>query len=146
MTTKHHPNRSNAHFAGNPVAPTRSNDTEVAVHRPNAAPVVTSFGVLISHVTWFVAGPLALLLTLLGIVNAGTGWATVLDALFFAIVGLMVWCRWRDQRSGQGTTSDGKPSIWADFRRYVLWMPVVAVAAWIVANVIGNHFLTMWSG
>lgn len=142
MTTKRHQNKSVADFSATKEVQTTPKDTEVArpAHTPNAAPVITSFRVLFAHVTWFFAGPLALLLTFFSIVNAGTGWATVLDAVFFVLVGLSVWCRWFDQRSGQSTTCDGEPSTIADCRRYMLWMPVVAGVAWIVANVIGNHF------
>ena len=141
MTTKHRQNKSNADSAANTAAQTRVKDSDVPAHTPNAAPVITSFGVMFAHVAWFFVGPLALLLTLFSIVNAGTGWATVLDAVFFVLVGLIVWCRWFDQRSGQATTCYGEASTWADCRRYMLWMPVVAGVAWIVANVIGITFL-----
>jgi hypothetical protein len=95
---------------------------------------------MIAHLTWFFVGPLALLLMLFSIARAETGWVTILDAVFFALVGLTVWCRWYDQRSGQATTSYGEPATEADCRRYMLRMPVVAGVAWIAANVIGNHF------
>jgi hypothetical protein len=143
VTTKSHQNKYKTDSAVNTTAQTRAKDTEVAAPTPKTAPVITGFGVLFAHVTWFIAGPLVLLLTLFSIVNVGTGWATVLDAMFFVIVGLMLWCRWFDQRSGQSTTGYGEPSTWADFRRYVMWMPVVAGVAWIVANVIGNHFIAL---
>jgi hypothetical protein len=146
MTTKHRQNKSNADSAANMAAQTKVKDSDVPAHTPDAAPVITSFGVLIAHVTWYFVGPLALLMTLFNIVNAGTGWATVLDAVFFVLVGLTVWCRWFDQRSGQATNSYGEPSTWEDCRRYMLWLPVVAGVAWIVANLIGNHFTTIWSG
>jgi hypothetical protein len=143
--TRHqHQNKPNTNPAAN-TAVQVSKDTDVA-HTPNAAPAITSLGVLFAHVTWFFVGPMALFLTLLCIVNVGTGWATVLDAMFFVLVGLTVWCRWFDQRSGQATNSYGESSTWADCRRYILWVPVVAGVAWIVANVIGNHFMTMWGG
>jgi hypothetical protein len=140
MTTKYHQNKSKAESAANTAVQTKPKGTEAAAPTPTSAPVITGFGVLFAHVTWFFAGPLALLLTLFSIVNAGSGWATALDAVFFVVVGLMVWCRWFDQRSGQSTTGTGEPSTWADCRRYMLWMPVVAGVAWIIANVIGNHF------
>jgi hypothetical protein len=146
MNTKRHLNRPSADFSAHTEVQPRLKDTGVAAPTPNAAPDITSFRVLFAHITWFFIGPLALFLTLLCIVNAGTGWVTILDAVFFVLVGLIVWCRWFDQRSGQGTTSSGEPSTWADFQRYVLLMPVVAGAAWIVANVIGNHLLSMGGG
>jgi hypothetical protein len=140
MTTKYHQNKSKAEPTANTAVQTKPKRTEAAAPTPTSAPVITSFGVLFAHVTWFFAGPLALLLTLFSIVNAGTGWATALDAVFFVVVGLMVWCRWFDQRSGQSTTGYGEPSTWTNCRRYMLWMPVVAGLGWTIANVIGNHF------
>ena len=146
MTTKRHQNKLNADSAVNMAAQIRVKDSDVPVQTPNAVPVTTSFGALFAHVTWFFVGPMALFLALLCIVRAGTGWATVLDAVFFVFVCLTVWCRWFDQRSGQATNCYGEPATWADCRRYMLWLPVVAGVAWIVANVIGNHFMTMWGG
>jgi hypothetical protein len=146
MTTKYHHNKSGIASPANTAEQTQPKNADTAAPTPKAAPVITSFGVLFAHITWFFVGPLALLLILFSIVNAGTGWATVLDVMFFVIVGLMVGCRWYDQRSGQSTLSHGEPSTWADCWKYMLWMPLVAVAAWIVANLIGNHFVTMWSG
>jgi hypothetical protein len=146
MTTKHRQNKLDAGSTVNTAAQMRAKDSDVPAQTPNTAPVITSLGVMIAHVAWFFIGPLALLLTLYSIVNAGTGWATVLDAVFFVLVGLTVWCRWFDQRSGQATNCYGEPATWVDCRRYMLWLPVVAGIAWIIANVIGNHFMTIWSG
>jgi len=103
--------------------------------------LVTSLFVLVTHLSWFIIGPLLLVLFLWGIVQAGSGWITSLDCAFFAVVVLMIVGRWLDQRSGQGTTSTGELSTWNDFRRYVAIVPVVAIVAWIVANVTGNHFM-----
>jgi len=148
MTTKHrhNHNKSSVDSTGNTAAQTRPQYVEVPAHAPNTPPPITSFGVMLAHITWFFVGPLVLLLTLFSIVNAGTGWATALDVVFFVLVGLTVWCRWFDQRSGQATNCYGEPATWANCRRYMLWMPVVAGIAWIIANVIGNHFMTMWGG
>jgi hypothetical protein len=101
--------------------------------------VITTFGGLFLRAMWFFAGPAALLLTLYGIAHAGSGWATVLDAVFFVVVGLMVWCRWIEQQSGRGTTVYGGASTWADFRRYVKTFLPLAVLAWLAANLLGNH-------
>ena len=102
---------------------------------------ITSLSVFAAHLTWFFIGPLALLLLLLRIVEAGTGWATVLDFVYFAMLAVIEGARWVDQRSGQSTTSTGEPSTWEDFRRWAVVFPLVALAAWIGANLIGNHIL-----
>lgn len=103
---------------------------------------ITSGGLILARITWLFVGPVALCLLLVGIVNAGSGWATVLDAVFFVLLGLIVLCRWTEQRSGKALTAYGdEPSTWAHFRRFVTAFVPLALGAWVVANVIGNHIL-----
>ena len=116
--------------------------TDAASDVAAPAPVaVNSFGVLAIHVAWVFVGPLFLVLLVLNILQGGAGWGTAVDVAFFGVVAGIVLCRWLDQRSGQGTTSTGDPSTWADFRRYVQLFVTLAVGVWIVANVLGNYVL-----
>jgi hypothetical protein len=85
-------------------------------------------------------GPFILFLILISIVRLGTGWLTALDAAYFVVVAAMILCRWFDQRSGQASTTTGAPATWADFRRYALLLPPLAIGAWVLANVLGNHW------
>ncbi len=100
---------------------------------------ITTVWVLAARVLWFAIGPIALFLITVRILGSDSGWFTVLDASFWALVVLMVWCRWCDQRSGMATTSFGEPATWADYHRYALLLPLVALVAWIAANALGNH-------
>jgi hypothetical protein len=106
----------------------------------NQRPPVTSFGVLAAHVFWFFIGPFVLAIITVHIIQAGTGWATIQDAVFFLFVALMVLARWIDQKSGQGTTIEGAPSSWQEFRRYVFSLVSLSFAVWVAANVLGNYF------
>jgi hypothetical protein len=121
-----------------------SNDHRQEGQKDNV--VVTSLGVVGVHLLWMFVGPLALGFLLFSIAQSGSGWLTGLDLGLLLVVVLMLCARWIDQRSGQATTVYGEPSTWATFQRYALVMPIVAGVAWIVANVIGNHLLTMWGG
>jgi hypothetical protein len=103
--------------------------------------LVTSFTVLGAHATWYFVGPAVLVFLLAKIVQTGSGWLTALDVVFFLVLAIMLLARWVDQRSGQGTTGTGEPSTWEQFRRYVLVLPTLALAAWLIANVVGNHLL-----
>ena len=103
--------------------------------------VVNNSAVLGARITWFFVGPFILFLILINIVRAGTGWLTALDAAYFVVLAAMIFCRWYEQRSGQGTTTTGEPATWEDFRRYALVLPPLAIGAWILANAIGNHML-----
>jgi hypothetical protein len=105
---------------------------------PTGKPV-TSLFVLGAHVTWFFIGPIVMLAALYGIGQSDQGWATVMDLLYFIAAAWVVLARWVDQQSGQGSTGDGRPSTWADFRRYLCFFVPLTIALWIGANIIGNH-------
>ena len=145
MTVKTRHNQAPTTSAISAAERTKPKVAEVLAGGPGDEHAVTSVRVLLVHLIWLFIGPLALLLTLYRIAAISSGWATTQGAVFFVLVGLMVWCRWLDQRSGQGTTINGAFTL-ANFRRYAVLMPAATGAAWIAANVIGNHFLTRWSG
>jgi hypothetical protein len=102
---------------------------------------ITSLAVLGARLTWSFAGPTAMLALIYGIVSQGNGWLTRLDGAFMIVLGLMVLGRWVDQRSGTSTTLTDKPSTSDHFKRYVVILLPAAVAAWALANVVGNHVL-----
>ncbi len=113
---------------------------------PREVQEITSGKLILARIFWVFLGPVALSLMLLGIANAGSGWATLLDLAFLMVLGLTVLCRWSEQRSGKAMTAYGdEPSTWAHFRRYVRTFVPLALVAWIVANAIGNHILG-WAG
>lgn len=100
---------------------------------------INSLSVLVARLTWSFLGPAALLFTSYGIIANGTGWLTGLDVFFGVVVGLMLLARWGDHRSGASTALTGEPATEAQFRRFMKILPPLAVAVWIVANILGNH-------
>ena len=130
--------------AGNPairasgVVDMRSNTG--SFNRPQTGQI-SSLWVLGARVTWTVLGPFALLLITAGIVSRGTGWATALDVCFGVVVGLMLFGRWVEQRSGSATSLHGEPSTLEQCKRYMIGLLLVAVALWSGANLLGNHIL-----
>jgi hypothetical protein len=102
---------------------------------------ITSMAVLATHVIWLFFGPSFLMLLLLAMAQSATGWFSGLDFAYFAIVGLMVFARWFEQRSGQAVTVMGEVSLWRHFRLYAISLPLTAGALWILANVIGNYIV-----
>jgi len=102
---------------------------------------INSVAVLGARLTWVMLGPAALLLITWGIVSRGSGWLTVLDAAFGVVVGLMVLGRWVEQRSGVATTVTGEPATPEHLKRYMTILIPATAAAWIIANVLGNHVL-----
>jgi hypothetical protein len=117
--------------------------THNPTHDPRERPGLNSMGLLFARVGWFMVGPMAMLLTLYGIANVGSGWATALDGLFFVFLAVTIGCRWVEMRSGQATDIYGQPATWAQFWRYVTVLLPLAAGVWIVANVLGNHFLNI---
>lgn len=100
-----------------------------------------SIWVLGARLTWVMAGPVALMGLTYAIVSRGTGWLTGFDAAFAIVAGLMLLGRWVEQRSGSATTIKGEPATLEQLKRYVTILLAVAVAVWIVANLLGNHVL-----
>ena len=94
-----------------------------------------------AHLVWSMLGPMALLFLLAGIVSRGGGWYTAMDIAYFVALVLTVGCRWRLQRSGRTVTTDGIPSTWPQFRRWVLCLVPIAVVAWTAANLVGYYFV-----
>ena len=119
--------------------PVTTAKSEVNARSPEQAPVVTNSWILLARVFWMILGPMALVIVCLAIANSSTGWLTPLDAGYFAILGLMIGCRWAEQKSGQATTATGEPATWSNFNRYVVALVPLAVVVWVVVNVIGNH-------
>ena len=119
---------------------------EANSRRGEDRPVVTQMTPLVARLLWFFFGPMVLMITLWGILYQGSGWITVLDAVYLAAVLVMIGARWVEQRSGQAMTTTGQRATWADFRRYATLLVPIAVGAWIAANAIGNHVLDGMTG
>lgn len=102
---------------------------------------ISSLWVLGARVTWTVLGPFALFLLSAGIVSRGTGWATALDVRFGGVVGLLLFGRWVERRSGSATTLHGEPAALEQCKHYMIVLPLVAAALWAGANLLGNHIL-----
>jgi hypothetical protein len=102
---------------------------------------VTSVKTLLVHLTWLVFGPIALFVTIYSIINSGTGWFSLSDFAFLLVAVLMIIVRWVDQKSGQCTTSEGKPSTWKDFQQYAVLLSAFAVGAWLVVKAIRYWFM-----
>lgn len=109
---------------------------------PAAPPPVSDPRVLLARITWFFLGPAMLLLLSVRIVESGSGWATIYDAMFFVMLALIVFARWFELRSGQGQDESGQPTTLAAFRPYVSRVVPIGVAVWGVANILGNHLLS----
>jgi len=107
---------------------------------PNTPPAL-SLKFALARLFWLYVGPMTLLLTSFSIVRAGSGWATHLDGLFFAVLGLTVFARWYELQSGRGCDGYGNPATMAALPGYLRVVAPIALAAWVIANMLGNHLL-----
>jgi len=73
--------------------------------------------------------------------SGSAGWLPLWDLLFLLIIPGLIVSRWVEQRSGAATTITGEPATPAHLRRYTRVVVPVALAAWLAANIVGNHLL-----
>jgi hypothetical protein len=101
----------------------------------------TKMRYLFTMSVWVFIGPLGMLVTLMKIVERGTGWTTGQDGLFFAFLAAALVARWVDYANGDpvaGGRHGAKPGA---AMRYTVLVGSLGALAWVVANVIGNHLL-----
>jgi hypothetical protein len=97
---------------------------------------IAQFSVLFARLFWFLVGPIALILTLGGILASGSAALAGLDVVLLATVTLMVYCRWFEFQSGAATTTDGHPATWEHVRRYAVVLPSSAFSMWLIVRLI----------
>ena len=103
-----------------------------------STPVLPVFG----RIFWMIFGPGLLLILVVAGFNKGAGWFTTADFVFLAILGGLILARWCEFRGGSPKTNMGEPATWAHFRRYVLITIPLGLGAWVLANLLENHWLT----
>lgn len=101
----------------------------------------TSMHLLFARLFWMALGPMLLSVLTLSIIREGGGWFTPADFAFLAMLGGLPLARWLEFRGGDPRNSMGEPSLPGDLRRYVLRTLAIGLIAWLVANLIGNHWL-----
>ncbi len=97
--------------------------------------------VIVSRIFWMMVGPMTLSLLAIGIIDIGTSWLTPVDFAFLLVLALLFLARWVEFRGGNPRTAEGKPAAPGDFRRYVLTGLPLGLGVWVIANLIGNHWL-----
>ncbi len=97
---------------------------------------------LLSRLTWKMLGPFALALLTLSVVAKGANGFTGVDVGYFAVLGAMFLGRWLEFRSGHPQKATGESATAADTRRYLLVTGVLGLMIWVIANVLGSHWMT----
>jgi hypothetical protein len=90
---------------------------------------------------WMFGGPMLLLMFSYQIASKGGGWFTVIDAVFFVLLGSLLLARWAEFRGGSPQTADGEPATAAHLRRYAIAAGGLGLVVWVIAKAIGNNLL-----
>ena len=96
----------------------------------------------VARVFWMMIGPAILVLLTLAVGSKGSGWSTPQDLAFLIVLTAVIFARWFEFRAGNPKTTTGDPATPDDLRRYVIGASAIGLGVWIVANLIGNHWLT----
>lgn len=101
----------------------------------------TSASAAAGRVVWMLLGPMGLLLASFAVLRTGDGWFTLADLIYWLVAAVMIVGRLLEFRGGDPRTADGSPASATDLRQYLLLAPAAALALWVVANVVANHWL-----
>jgi hypothetical protein len=95
----------------------------------------------LARIFWMMVGPVILMVLIFSIADRGGGWITALDIAFLVALGCMILARLWEFRGGNPQTATGEPATQADLRKFVALTVAFGLGAWIVANLVGNHWL-----
>lgn len=98
-----------------------------------------SFADVIGRLAWIFVGPLTLMLLLMTFATHPRDWFSGMTFIYFAVLLIMIWGRWREHRAGSPKTVYGDPAKPEHFRQYLLVIVPLALAAWVLANVVGHR-------
>jgi hypothetical protein len=96
----------------------------------------TSFLGILARLFWMMVGPAILMLLAYSLTGNAKGWFAPSSIAFLAVLAAVTIARWMDPR-----TSEGAPTTSAHLRRYTVSTLGIGLVAWVVANLLGNHWL-----
>jgi hypothetical protein len=100
-----------------------------------------SIAEMMSRGIWMMLGPMLLVPFMFNILQHGNGWLTGYDFVFLGTLAVMVLARSFEFYKGHPRTADGAPATQEHLLRYILLVLGGGLAAWIVANVLGNYVI-----
>lgn len=115
----------------------KPNDSHSQIESRQAKPLRFLF----VRLFWVALGPAFLLAILASMIQNATGWLSVRDAVYFTVLVSMIGLRRYDFSYGDRTNLSGEVTTEAEVRRYSWVVGLGGVAAWAVANLLGNHIL-----
>jgi hypothetical protein len=86
---------------------------------------------------WLFLGNVALALVAARILFRAEGLFSLLDAIYWSLVVLLIAARYADIRYCRGATAEGKPASLRDWRRYAWILLLSAAAVWLTVCLVG---------
>ena len=83
---------------------------------------------------WMMIGNVALAASAFGVAEDSALALGSADAIYWAVVGLLLAARYGDIRYFHGRTTDGSPATMAHWRRYAAVLVAVSTAIWLLAH------------
>ncbi len=88
------------------------------------------------RVFWMIIGNAILLACAYGILQHRSSLLSKADALYWAIVGSLLAARYVDIQYLYGSTTDGDPATIAHWRRYAVFLVLVATGLWLLVHAV----------
>lgn len=89
---------------------------------------------------WMGLGPAILSVLVVFIVTSTTGWFTLSNLVFLAVLAGMLFARWREFQAGNPTTGTGEPATQADLHWYILLTTVIGLCVGLGANLVRTYW------
>jgi hypothetical protein len=90
---------------------------------------------ILNRMVWMFIGPATLVLVAYGLATNPKGWLGTSGIVFLVTLLVVIAARSFDPH-----TSEGEPTTSAHLRRYSIITFGIGLAAWAVANMLGNHW------
>jgi hypothetical protein len=104
-----------------------------------AKEAMTSAPAFFGRLSWMIVGPFALAIFAISIFARRDGWFSVLDLIYFVVLGGMLLGRWTEFRYAQPMTAAGEPATAAHLFRYTWVLSTLGLGIWVAANLVGNQ-------
>ena len=101
--------------------------------------VTSSNSSALARLFWMAVGPAILAVLAVIIVSQASGWFTLSNLAFLAVLAGMIFARWREFQGNNPTTSTGDPATPTDLHRYMLLTTLIGLCVWLTANLLRTY-------
>ena len=103
--------------------------------------VTSSNSTGLARLFWMGVGPMILAVLTVIIATRSTGWFTLSNFGFLAVLAGMIFARWWEFQGDNPRTGTGDPATPADLHRYLLVTTVIGLGVWLGANLLRSYWI-----